>query len=84
MRVAFVVPRPRRHGEMDNQAIRERLHERAPAFVFGSINEKIYLSEAGARFRQLYPGGVPRPGRAPHGSATAVCVAIAAQSTWCR
>jgi chlorophyllide a reductase subunit Z len=59
MRVAFVAPRPRRAGEMDNEAIRTRLHERAPAFVFGSINERIYLSEAGARFTNFIPAAFP-------------------------
>jgi chlorophyllide a reductase subunit Z len=61
MRVSFSAPRPRRAGEMDNSAIRARLHERAPAFVFGSINEKIYLSEAGARFTSFIPAAFPGP-----------------------
>jgi chlorophyllide a reductase subunit Z len=61
MRVTLSSARPRRPGDLDNQGIRERLHERAPAFVFGSINEKIYLSEAGARFANFIPAAFPGP-----------------------
>jgi chlorophyllide a reductase subunit Z len=61
MRVAFSAARPRRPGDLDNEGIRKRLHERAPAFVFGSINEKIYLSEAGARFANFIPAAFPGP-----------------------
>jgi chlorophyllide a reductase subunit Z len=61
MHIAFVSARPRRPSDMDDQALRERLHERAPAFVFGSINEKIYLSEAGTRFVNFIPAAFPGP-----------------------
>ena len=59
MRISFVVGRPRRPDEDDNDAIRRRLHKRAPAVLFGSINEKIYLSEAGARATNFLPAGFP-------------------------
>jgi len=61
MRIALSAARPRRAGDPHNQEIRERLHQRAPAFVFGSINEKIYLSEAGARFANFIPAAFPGP-----------------------
>lgn len=61
MPIAFVGARPLRPGDPDNQAVREMLHKRAPAFVFGSINEKIYLSEAGARFTNFIPAAFPGP-----------------------
>jgi chlorophyllide a reductase subunit Z len=59
MKVAFVAARPRRAGDMDNDGIRRRLHDSAPTFVFGSINERIYLSEAGARFANFMPAAFP-------------------------
>lgn len=58
MQAAFIVARP---GGMDNEGVRSMLHERAPAFVFGSINEKIYLSEAGARMTNFIPAAFPGP-----------------------
>jgi chlorophyllide a reductase subunit Z len=61
MPIAFVSARPRQPDEPDNEAIRQRLHKKAPAFVFGSINEKIYLSEAGARFTSFIPAAFPGP-----------------------
>lgn len=61
MKIAFVSARPRRPDDPDNQAIREQLHRRAPAFVFGSVNERIYLSEAGARFTTFIPSAFPGP-----------------------
>lgn len=61
MTIAFVSARPRRPEDLDNEAIRQRLHARAPTFVFGSINEKIYLSEAGARYTSFIPAAFPGP-----------------------
>ncbi|MCB0076333.1 MAG: chlorophyllide a reductase subunit Z [Anaerolineales bacterium] len=61
MPIAFTATRPAPHDGMDNEAIRRRLHEKAPAFVFGSINEKIYLSEAGARHSAFIPAAFPGP-----------------------
>jgi 3,8-divinyl chlorophyllide a/chlorophyllide a reductase subunit Z len=59
MPVAFVSARPRRPDDPDNEAVRTQLHSRAPAFIFGSINEKIYLSEAGARHANFIPAAFP-------------------------
>jgi chlorophyllide a reductase subunit Z len=59
MQLAFVSARPLRAGDMDNEAVRQALHRRAPAFVFGSVNERIYLAEAGARFTTFMPAAFP-------------------------
>jgi chlorophyllide a reductase subunit Z len=61
MKIAFVSSRPRRPGDMDNQAIRETIHRRAPAFLFGSINERIYLAEAGAKYTTFFSAAFPGP-----------------------
>jgi 3,8-divinyl chlorophyllide a/chlorophyllide a reductase subunit Z len=61
MPITFAASRPLRVGEMDNEGIRQQLHTSPPAFVFGSINEKIYLSEAGARFTNFIPAAFPGP-----------------------
>lgn len=61
MPIAFVSGRPRRADEPDNEALRQQLHKKAPAFVFGSINEKIYLSEAGAKYTSFIPAAFPGP-----------------------
>ncbi|MBK9709876.1 MAG: chlorophyllide a reductase subunit Z [Kouleothrix sp.] len=61
MPIAFISGRPRKPDEPDNEAIRQRLHKKAPAFVFGSINEKIYLSEAGAKYTNFIPAAFPGP-----------------------
>lgn len=61
MKIAWVSGRPRRDDEPDNIEIRRRLHAKAPAFVFGSINEKIYLSEANARATHYLPATFPGP-----------------------
>ncbi|NWG19516.1 MAG: chlorophyllide a reductase subunit Z [Chloroflexi bacterium] len=61
MKIAFVSARPRRPDDPNNDAIRQTLHRRAPAFVFGSINEKIYLAEAGAKFVRFMPAAFPGP-----------------------
>lgn len=59
MRIAFVSCRPRRPDDPDNDAIRRMIHKRAPAFLFGSVNERIYLSEANARFTKFFPAAFP-------------------------
>lgn len=61
MQIAFTSSRPLMNGGMDNEAVRQILHKNPPAFVFGSINEKIYLSEAGARFTNFIPAAFPGP-----------------------
>ncbi len=61
MKVAWSSGRPRREDEPDNIEIRRRLHAKAPAFVFGSINEKIYLAEANARGTHYLPATFPGP-----------------------
>ncbi|MBO9346498.1 MAG: chlorophyllide a reductase subunit Z [Chloroflexi bacterium] len=59
MKLAFASGRPRRPGEMDNIQIREALHKKQPAFVFGSLNEKIYLTEAQAKATHFVPAAFP-------------------------
>ena len=59
MKLAFASGRPRRPGEMDNIQIREVLHKKQPAFVFGSLNEKIYLTEAQAKATHFVPAAFP-------------------------
>ncbi|MCU0495000.1 MAG: chlorophyllide reductase subunit Z, partial [Chloroflexaceae bacterium] len=61
MKIAWSSGRPRRDDEPDNIEIRKRLHARAPAFVFGSINEKIYLAEANAKMAHFIPATFPGP-----------------------
>ncbi|MCB0010478.1 MAG: chlorophyllide a reductase subunit Z [Anaerolineales bacterium] len=61
MPVSFTSSRPLRSGEPDNEAVRQILHSKPPAFVFGSINEKIYLSEAGAKHTSFIPAAFPGP-----------------------
>ena len=61
MKIVWSSGRPRREGEPDNIEIRKRLHAKAPAFVFGSINEKIYLSEVSARTSHFIPATFPGP-----------------------
>jgi chlorophyllide a reductase subunit Z len=61
MKEVWAAARPRSSEDMDNIAIRKRLHERAPAFVFGSINEKIYLAEANVRATFYLPAAFPGP-----------------------
>jgi 3,8-divinyl chlorophyllide a/chlorophyllide a reductase subunit Z len=59
MKLAFASGRPRRPGEMDNIQIREALHKKQPAFVFGSLNEKIYLTEAQSKATHFVPAAFP-------------------------
>jgi chlorophyllide a reductase subunit Z len=61
MPITLTAARPLRTGEPDNEGVRKLLHSKAPAFVFGSINEKIYLSEAGARYTNFIPAAFPGP-----------------------
>lgn len=61
MPIAFASARPLRPDDPDNEGVRQLLHGRPPAFVFGSINEKIYLSEAGAQYTSFIPAAFPGP-----------------------
>lgn len=61
IKVRWSSGRPRREGEPDNIEIRKRIHAGAPAFIFGSINEKIYLSETNARATHFIPSTFPGP-----------------------
>lgn len=60
MRVTWSSGQPRAADDPDNIDIRKRLHEKAPAFVFGSVNERIYLSEAQAK-SHFIPSAFPGP-----------------------
>ena len=59
MKLQFAAARPYQPGTMDNIAIRETLHKKQPGFVFGSLNEKIYLTEAGAKATFFVPAAFP-------------------------
>lgn len=59
MKLQFAAGRPYQHGGMDNIQIREALHKKQPGFVFGSLNEKIYLTEAGAKATFFIPASFP-------------------------
>jgi chlorophyllide a reductase subunit Z len=59
MPIAFTAARPRRLDEMDNEALRQAIHRQPPTFLYGSINERIYLSEAGARQTAFMPIAFP-------------------------
>ena len=61
MKIAFSTARPRRPGDYDNEATRQHIHKKAPSFLFGSMNERIYLREAGARFTNYIPASFPGP-----------------------
>lgn len=56
MPIDFVASRP---GGMGNEEVRQRIHKKAPAFLYGSINERIYLSEAGAKQTAFMPAAFP-------------------------
>ncbi len=58
MPVTLAAHRP---GGMDNEDIRQMLHKKAPTFIYGSINERIYLSEAGASRTIFIPAAFPGP-----------------------
>ncbi|MCS6846478.1 MAG: chlorophyllide a reductase subunit Z [Anaerolineae bacterium] len=59
MKLQFASGRPRQPGEMNNIQIREALHKKQPAFMFGSLNEKIYLTEAQAKATHFIPAAFP-------------------------
>lgn len=59
MEIKFVARRPAKPGGMTNDDVRRMIHDRAPSFVYGSINEKIYLSEAGANRTSFMPAAFP-------------------------
>lgn len=59
MKLHFASARPRTPSEMNNIQIREALHKKQPGFVFGSLNEKIYLTEAQARATHFIPAAFP-------------------------
>lgn len=59
MKLQFASGRPRQPGEMNNIQIRETLHKKQPAFMFGSLNEKIYLTEAQAKATHFIPASFP-------------------------
>ncbi|MCL6512583.1 MAG: chlorophyllide reductase subunit Z [Anaerolineae bacterium] len=59
MKLQFASGRPRRPDEMNNIQIREALHRKQPGFMFGSLNEKIYLTEAQARATHFVPASFP-------------------------
>lgn len=47
----------------DNEAVRKAVRERSPLVVFGSVNERMYMAEAGARgilIPASFPGAVIR------------------------
>ncbi len=55
--IEFVAARP--NGELDNEAVRQHIHKKAPTLMYGSINERIYLSEAGAKQTAFIPAAFP-------------------------
>jgi chlorophyllide a reductase subunit Z len=61
MPIALAASRPLRPGEPDNEAVRQQIHTKAPTFLFGSINERIYLSEAAATHTNFVPAAFPGP-----------------------
>lgn len=61
MPITLTAARPLRAGDPDNEAVRQALHAHPPAFLFGSINERIYLSEANARYTNFVPAAFPGP-----------------------
>jgi chlorophyllide a reductase subunit Z len=60
LKVSWSAGRPAKEGEPDNIAIRQWLHKKAPNFVFGSINERIYLAEAQSK-SHFIPSAFPGP-----------------------
>jgi len=61
MKISFAAARPRRPGDYDNEGIRQHIHRRAPTFIFGSMNERIYLREAGSRHTNFIAAAFPGP-----------------------
>lgn len=46
MIIQFAFARPE---EADNETVRQLIHKQPPSFLYGSINERIYLAESGAK-----------------------------------
>ncbi|MEM9953271.1 MAG: chlorophyllide a reductase subunit Z [Chloroflexota bacterium] len=61
MDVQLTAKRPRTVEQPTNDDVRNHLHQKAPSFVYGSINEKIYLAEAGAKQTSFIPAAFPGP-----------------------
>jgi len=61
MPVSFALSRPRQPDDMSTEELRELLHTSPPTFVYGSMNEKIYLSEGGARMTNYIMAAFPGP-----------------------
>lgn len=59
MKLQFASARPRTPSEMNNIQIRETLHKKQPGFMFGSLNERIYLTEAQAKATHFVPASFP-------------------------
>ncbi|MEO0562500.1 MAG: nitrogenase component 1, partial [Chloroflexota bacterium] len=61
MQIVFAGHRP---NGTTNEEVRQFLHQKAPTFIYGSVNEKIYLAEAGAHrttfFMAAFPGAAVR------------------------
>lgn len=61
MKIRFVAGRPLMPDDPDNIAVRGMIHAKQPAFVFGSMNEHIYLAEANAKQTHFIPASFPCP-----------------------
>jgi len=61
MPIPLAASRPLRRDDPDNDSVRQQLHSNAPTFLFGSINEHIYLSEADAKYTTFIPAAFPGP-----------------------
>ncbi|MEO1164751.1 MAG: chlorophyllide a reductase subunit Z [Chloroflexota bacterium] len=59
MPISFVAPRPRKVDEMNNHDVRKAIHDNPPTLVYGSINERIYMAEAGASRSAFMPAAFP-------------------------
>ena len=62
MPCTFAIPR-KAGAKTDNEAIRALMHEKSPLVVFGSYNERMYISEAGGRSAYIpasFPGAIIR------------------------
>lgn len=46
MMIQFAFARP---DEADNEIVRQMIHQQPPSFLYGSINERIYLAESGGK-----------------------------------
>lgn len=61
MPISFAVSRPYQDGDLTTEEVRNILHTNPPTFVYGSMNEKIYLSEGGARMTNYIMAAFPGP-----------------------